>query len=92
MVGIVVPIIAFIDNKSVVDASYSTKLVDDKRLRIDLGAIKEYLDNGKVKAIRWCAGDKQLANCLTKRGASSHMLLQVIQSGLLDIPGIDLSL
>ena len=38
-----IPIIAYVDNKSVIEAVYSTKLVDDKRLRIDIAAISESL-------------------------------------------------
>ena len=86
----VVKIIAYVDNKSVVEAVYSTKQVDDKKLRIDLGAIKECVDRGEVSSVRWCPGDKQLANCLTKRGASSHMILDILHTGVLNIPGLDL--
>eukprot|EP00795_Rhopilema_esculentum_P002321 gene2321-biopygen11363 len=35
-----IPIDAFVDNKSVVEAVYSTKSVEDKRLRIDVGDIR----------------------------------------------------
>ena len=38
-----IPIIAFVDNKSVIEAVYLNKLVDDKRLRIDIAAISETL-------------------------------------------------
>ncbi|CAC5417518.1 unnamed protein product [Mytilus coruscus] len=72
-----IPIEAYIDNKSVVEA----KLVDDKRLRIDIAAIAESLASKEVNNIKWCPGDKQLANCMTKFGASSYELLQVIQTG-----------
>lgn len=40
-----VPITAFVDNKSVVEALKSTQMVDDKRLRIDIAAIKEIKNN-----------------------------------------------
>jgi hypothetical protein len=43
-----IPLLAFVDNRSVVEAIYSTKMVDDKRLRIDLGAIKECLNTHAV--------------------------------------------
>ena len=79
------PIVAVVDNKSVVESVYSTKLVDDKRLRIDLGAIKESLRLGDVKSIQWCPGNLQLANCMTKKGASSKDLMQVLQSGRLNL-------
>ena len=76
-----IPIIAYVDNKSVVEAVHSTKLVDDKRLRIDIAAIIESLESGEIRDIKWCPGEKQLANCMTKIGASSYELLRVLQTG-----------
>ena len=67
------------DNKSVVESVYSTKLVDDKRLRIDI--LTESVERGEVKKILWCSGKTQLANCLTKAGASGYDVLRVLQSG-----------
>lgn len=78
-----VPIDAFVDNRSVVEAVYSTKLVDDKRLRLDLGAIRQAVNDGEINSVRWCPGGAQLANCMTKRGASGLQLLLVLQSGLI---------
>jgi len=57
-----IPITAFVDNKSVVEAIHSTKLVDDKRLRLDIGAIRESLRLKDVMAVKWCPGMAQLAN------------------------------
>lgn len=76
-----IPIYAFVDNKSVIESVYSTKLVDDKRLRIDIAAPAESVELGEVKQILWCSGKTQLANCLTKAGASGLDVLNVLQSG-----------
>ena len=38
-----IPIKAYIDNKSVIEAILSTRMVDDKRLRVDVAAIQELL-------------------------------------------------
>ena len=76
-----IPIIAYIDNKSVLEAVYSTRLVDDKRLRVDIAAIQELLQDGSVSEVKWCPGKVQLANCMTKQGASGYELLDVLQSG-----------
>ena len=75
-----VPITAYVDNKSLVEAVHSTKQVNDRRLRIDIGAIKEILGR-EVQQIKWTHGSAQLANCLTKKGASGRDLLGVIQAG-----------
>ena len=37
--GVELPITAYVDNKSLVESIYSTSLVDDKRLRIDIAAL-----------------------------------------------------
>ena len=76
-----IPIVAYIDNKSVIEALHSTKLVDDKRLRVDIAAIQESLEKNDIKEINWCPGNKQLANCMTKLGASRYELLNVLQCG-----------
>ena len=84
LLGIInIPVIAYIDNRSVMDAVYSTKQVDDKRLRLDLGAIRESVNRGEITAIRWCPGSAQIANCMTKRGAAGYDLLNVVQTGIL---------
>ena len=78
-----IPIIAYVDNKSVIEAVYSTRLVDDKRLRVDIAAISESLNRKEIDEIRWCPGKVHLADCLTKRGAQGLDLLNVIQEGIL---------
>jgi hypothetical protein len=77
------PIIAYVDNKSVTQALSSTKLVDDKRLRIDIASIKQCMERSEISAVKWVQGDEQLANCLTKRGASGYQLMQVLVNGKL---------
>ena len=79
------PLIAIVDNKSLVEAVHSTKLVDDKRLRLDIGAMREALQKGEISSITWCPGSAQLANCLTKRGAAAFQLLRVLQTGTLKV-------
>ena len=78
--GDIIPITAFIDNKSVFEALQSTRMVDDKRLRIDIAAISEIKNNFNVQ-VKWCPGKVQLANCMTKRGASGMELLKILQTG-----------
>ena len=76
-----VPISAYVDNKSVVDALHSTKAVEDKRLRIDIGAIKQLMKCKEVASIQWIPGKMMLANVLTKRGAAWFDILELLQSG-----------
>lgn len=72
---------AIIDNKSTVQAVYSTTVVDDKRLRREIGGIREMLACGTVDSLEWVKGSDQLADVLTKRGVDGSPLLEVLQNG-----------
>ena len=73
---------AFIDNKDAYEAIHSTKQILSGRLRIDIGAIKEMVETKEVESVSWIPASYQLADCLTKRGASTKTLLQTINSGV----------
>ena len=72
-----ISIVAYVDNKSLVEAVYSTKQVHDRHLRIDIVAIKELLKKD-IKHTKWTPGFSHLANCLTKWGASGRALSNVL--------------
>ena len=63
-----IPLTAYTDNKSVIEAVFSTKLVDGQRLRVDIAAIREFIKTNDIHQIEWCTGDIQLANCMKNRG------------------------
>jgi transposase InsO family protein/G:T-mismatch repair DNA endonuclease (very short patch repair protein) len=77
------PIKSIVDNQSVKDALYSNKMVDDKRLRIETAALKQFIDTGELLDVTYLPGDEMLADSLTKRGASSQLLLETLTSGIL---------
>lgn len=79
-----IPIIAKVDSNGLCEAIKSTKSVNDRRLRIDIAAIKQEV-GGDVKDVIWCPGCENLANCMTKRGASASSLLAVFNSGIVPI-------
>ena len=83
--SIKLPIYAKTDNKDLVESIYSTKMVKDKRLRIELASIKEVIGNNLIEAIIWIESGLQLADCMTKQGASGERLLSILRSGSLDV-------
>lgn len=76
-----IPIIARVDNNSLVEAIYSSTCVADKRLRREMGAIKEMLQAGEINSVHWIPGHLQLADVLTKRGVKGDDILQTLQKG-----------
>lgn len=69
----------YVDNKSLVESLNSCKLVDDKRLRIDMAVLKNMISCGEIEPVSWISTEHQLANCLTKRGASVGSLLAAVR-------------
>ena len=76
-----VTIEVFIDNQSLLDALKSSKYVNEKRLRIDIAALKEYVINKDVNNIKWIKSSEQLADILTKSTANSLSLVKVLSNG-----------
>ena len=72
------------DNKSLYDAIGTTNLVTDKRLRVDLAALREQTETESV-TFRWIDSANQLADVLTKRGANKKKLLDVLNSAHLPL-------
>ena len=60
------PIFVITDNVSLVEAVYSPKSVQGKRLRVDLGYLKNLIEEKCVKKLIWVPSQYQLADCLTK--------------------------
>ena len=59
----------------------STKLVEDRRLRLDIASIKQNIARGEVSEVILCSSGEQLADVLTKKGVSGEKLLSVLQTG-----------
>ena len=83
-IGIIeeIPIYCYVDNKSLVEALRSLKKVDDKYLRINIACLKDMLERSDINKVEWVDTKSQLANCLTKKGASSKMLIEAITGNL----------
>ena len=70
------------DNDSLQKAAYSTTAVEEKRLRVDIAAIRDEVRD-RVIAVEWIEKEYQLADVLTKQGAGSEKLLGVLKSSVL---------
>ena len=72
----------FTDSKSLKDHLESTRVITDPRLRVDIARLREMEEMGEVD-VKWVPSQLQLADCMTKKGASSSLLRQVKASGVL---------
>ena len=83
ILGITMPVIKlYVDNKSLHDAVRTTNLLDEKRLHVEMNALREMVDNNTIQ-INWISTDKQLADVMTKYGANKKKLTDVLSRGFL---------
>ena len=74
------PIQGFTDNKSLYDSAHTVKVISDVRLRVEMQIVREMIDRKELD-MHWVNTEIQLADCLTKYGASSHKLINNLTSG-----------
>ena len=79
-----IPIKAYIDSKNIHSAVHSTKTVSEKRLRLDIAALKQMLHRKDIEEVSWIESSEQLADCLSKKGASSSKLVNILKTGCID--------
>ena len=72
-------IIAYTDNQSLYDAAHTLKQTLEKRLLVDVSAIREMVDGNEIK-ILWIEKTKQIRDILTKAGASPNIISDVLSS------------
>ena len=62
------------DNKSLMDTLKTMKVHSDKRLRVDVSRLREMVAEDEIR-VEWIPRQLQIADALTKRGASADLLV-----------------
>ena len=76
-----IPMEMFTDSRNLYKSVMSTSLVSNPRLRTDVAKLQESLRTGEVSRINLVPGQEMIADCLTKKGASSEHLKRILQKG-----------
>ena len=76
------PILLYTDNKSLFDNVHSSTPCKNKRLQIEMGILREMLVKKELTHLKWIPDKLNIANPLTKSGASCSYLIDVINTGL----------
>ena len=71
------------DNKSLFDNVHSSKVTIEKRLIVDMSALREMV-NKKEITVHKIDSNKNLSNVLTKKGAPWLVLTEPLQKGKLE--------
>ena len=65
-------------NQSLSDALISLKNVNEKRLQMDMAALKEYISTDEITEIKWIKLSDQLADKSTKQSANTPHLINAL--------------
>ena len=76
-----IPLKAMVDNQDCHAIAHANVAAKERRLRAEVGRIKEALRRGNVSELVLVKGPKQLANAMTKRTADATELLRIFQTG-----------
>ena len=82
-----IPVISIINNSSLHESLYSTNVIDDKRLYMDICSMHDMLSRNEISEVELTSSQDQLADCLTKGTASTELLMQVM-AGEVDLPAV----
>lgn len=79
------PLECITDNHSLHQTVHSNNHVSEKRLRIEISGIKQLMNSKQISALKWSSSKTQIADCLTKKGSSSLVLLGLLEKGTLQL-------
>ena len=77
-----IPMHCSVDFKSLCDNLHSSNTIkEEKRLVQDIALLKEMIEKGEINSVQHVISKNNLADALTKRGASCQLLEDVLSSG-----------
>ena len=74
----ILPIECYTDHKSLFEAIHSTKAIEGRRVMIDICVLRDKMRCKEINSVRRVESRNQLADSLTKFGASMDMLCEVL--------------
>ena len=75
-------VICYTDSRSLTDTLVTTKVISDTRLKIDVARLREMTAKEEI-TVEWVDGKHQIADALTKRGASTASIIKALNSNFL---------
>ena len=75
----------YTDNHQLYDSVYSIRPIQDKFLWTKIALLSEMINKNKITKINWIENKYQIADCLTKYGASSEKLLNTLKTKSIEV-------
>ncbi len=75
------PIIAIVDNRDACESVHSATDVNERRLRREIGMVKQWIEQKEIRKLVWVPGELQAADILTKKGVNPSKIMLILQTG-----------
>ena len=75
-----IPTFALTDNKSPYKVLNSLAAMSNLLFQVEIALIRQMIKREQIN-LKWVERNKQLGNCLTKKGASLARLINILKSG-----------
>ena len=76
-----IPLVLNTDSKNLYNSVHTSSLVDNHRLRTDIAALRQSIDDGELQNLFLVTCEKMLADVLTKKGAAGFALMRILRTG-----------
>ena len=73
------PVVVYTDNRSLHQTVHTSHVIRDKSLRVNVGFLRQLVNNHEIE-VKWIESQQQLADALTKQGASAASLIRVLNT------------
>ena len=70
----------FTGNYQLYDSVCSIRPIQDRNLRTEIALLREMINKKEITKINWIENKYQIADCLTKYGASSEKILSILKT------------
>ena len=75
------PITAIVDNRDACESVHSATDVTERRLRREIGMVKQWIEKKEIRKLVWVPGELQAADVLTKKGVNPAKIMLILQTG-----------
>ena len=80
-----IPIVANIDSKSLLESIYSTKKVKRKTMRVVISSLQQSIQKGVLSEVQHVQSKDNISDIFTKKGVNPSKILEVLRTGSLII-------
>ena len=78
-----IPVDVFIDSEALEQSIYSSKQIEEKKLRTEIAGFKQNIADGDIRKVEWVSTNEMYADLLTKNGVKPDLVIGTLSDGII---------